>query len=248
MVIIPINLKVRTCDNPDMSDRLKIAINQRIRQRLKQVGKSAAAVSIEAGFNDGYIRDMRRKNNALPGVDRIEALAKVLDVKPGWLAFGEGGDTTGGGILVRGEVAAGLWLEVGALDETTFDETPLRPDPRFPDDAQFALGVRGTSINRIAQPGDLLLCLDYAMTGIEPKQGSIVIVERRRAQAGVREVTAKRIERKGSLVYLHPDSDDPRWQEPIILDGKKVHEDEEVAIIAIVNGVYKPILMSEQRG
>lgn len=213
----------------------------RVRERLKTLKKSMRAAALDSGLSPEAVSKTLRAGNS-PTLSTIEKLAKGLDTTPEWLAFEiSTSSTERPAIEIRGDVAAGLWLEVQTLDEHALENIPLTSDPRWPAAAQYALGVRGTSIDRVARPGDYLLCVDIGMTGIEPRPDDIVIVERRRAQAGVREVTAKRVERRGRTVYLHPDSDDPRWQEPIILDGRRKADDEEVAIIALVSGVYRPI-------
>ena len=96
-------------------------------------------------------------------------------------------------------------------------------------------------MNKIAQPGDVLQCVDLGISGLEPQQEDLVIVERRRAQAGQKEVTAKRYRIKGRVIELAPESDDKRWTSSLLLDPKKASDDEEIAIIAIVVGVYKPL-------
>lgn len=86
-------------------------------------------------------------------------------------------------------------------------------------------------------------------TGPIPTRGEVaaglwldfVIVERRRAQASQREVTAKRIHRRGRLIVLFPDSTEAKWK-PIEFDPKaQATEDETVEVIAIVLAIYKPL-------
>jgi len=223
--------------------RLKQDILRRIDEQLAKTGKAATIVSTEAGFNEGFIRDMRRKTKLMPGIDKIAALAEPLQTTPEYLAFGVGSSehTESVGMPVRGEVAAGLWHEIdGVVDANPFDPIPMAFDPRYPKEAQYGLIVKGTSINKVAGPGDVLLCLDIAMTSIDPKPGDLVIVERRRHQGSEREVTAKRLRREGKLILLLPDSTDPQWQEATKLNAKKANPDIDVSVIAIVSGVWRP--------
>lgn len=227
-----------------MANDLKSDILRRIDELLKKSGKAATSVSAEAGFNEGFIRDLRRKKKLMPGIDKIAALAEQLATTPEYLAFGVGSSeyVESVGMPVRGEVAAGLWQEVdGVVDANPFEKIPLALDPRYPREAQYGLKVKGTSINKIAQPGDVLICLDLAMVAIEPKPGELVIVERKRFQGSEREVTAKRLQREGKLILLLPDSTDPQWQEATKLNAKKANPDIEVSVIAIVSGVWRPI-------
>lgn len=144
-------------------------------------------------------------------------------------------------IPTKGEVAAGQWLDIDfSIDPSDFDQVPIAADPSYPFDAQYGLIVRGTSINKIAPPGDVLHCLDLGIAAVDPDEDDLVIVERRRAQQGQREVTAKRIRRHGRVTVLSPDSTDKKWT-PIELDPKKAKEDEEVAVVALVLGIYKAL-------
>lgn len=144
-------------------------------------------------------------------------------------------------IPTRGEVAAGQWLDLDvAIDAKDFDQYPIAVDPRYPAEAQYGLIVRGTSINRVANPGDVLHCLDTGIAPIDPDDDDLVIVERRRAQQGQREVTAKRIRRRGSIVFLMPDSTDKKWK-PLDLDTSNSSDEEEIAVIALVLAIYKPL-------
>lgn len=219
----------------------------RIDRRLTAVGKSRTGVLNEAGLKPDVLRDLERRSKGGPRVEVIKAIAPALETTPEWLAFEVGPETAGAcdeprnarRIVIQGEVAAGLWLEIDAFREELLGELPFAADPQYPVEAQYALGVKGTSINRVARPGDYLLCLDLGLSGIEPSNGDLVIVERRRAQGGEKEVTAKRFHRNETRIELLPDSDDPRWQEPIMFHFASQPDDEEIAVVALVTGVFR---------
>ena len=228
-----------------MATRSNKAILRRIQERLTLLGKSPRGASLEAGLGPDAIRDLERRPDIIPRIDTIEALAPVLRLSPAVLAFGQGVRPRKGRLPtlhVMGEVAAGLWLDVdGVADQRAFEPVPVPQDPRYTADAQYGLIVRGTSINRIALDGDVLQCVDVGISGLNPESGDLVIVERRRAQAGQKEVTAKRWYLRGKTVELAPDSDDARWSKPLVLDPQKAPDDEEIAVIAIVVGIYRPL-------
>jgi SOS-response transcriptional repressor LexA len=164
-----------------------------------------------------------------------------------WAWILEGGPLPGsrapktGPIPTKGEVAAGQWLDLDVeLDPRDFEQYPITADPKYPHEAQYGLIVRGTSINRLADSGDVLHCLDLGISSVEPDENDLVIVERRRAQAGQKEVTAKRIQRRNRAILLVPDSTDSKWK-PIELDPKKAQDGEEVGVVALVLAVYKPL-------
>jgi hypothetical protein len=95
----------------------------------------------------------------------------------------------------------------------------LPADPRYPAEAQYDLVVRGTSIANFARDGDMIRCVDLSAYG-PPQERDLVIV-RRVSPDGLHETTAKRLRLRGKAWELLPDSNDPRWQEPVrLLDGK----------------------------
>ena len=175
--------------------------------------------------------------------ENLALISRRFSIPMDWLANGTGSMPESGaatkGLPYIGEVAAGQWLETPPFEADPSVTIPVI-DIRHPPQAQYALGVRGTSVNRIAPPGSVLLCLDMAAADVTVSNGDLVIVQRRRNQGGLVEVTAKRFRRRSpTVIELVPDSDDPRWQQPIVLDEAHAGEDEEIAVIALVTGVYR---------
>ncbi|MCX2721766.1 LexA family protein [Roseibium salinum] len=141
---------------------------------------------------------------------------------------------------IKGQVAAGLWMEAGLFETDATREATLAGDLRYPEKCQYLLQINGESLNRIARNGDFILCLDYLEAGIEIKSGDLVVVERSRDGGHTVERTAKRIVRRNDEIELRPESDDPRFQEPVIFNE---HDEEatEVRIIAKILTVIRQI-------
>jgi len=188
---------------------------------------------------------------------------QLFGVSPYWLLTGEG-PKSGGPIRgeapegeqdqfidlaaaprlrVLGEVAAGAWLEVDPIAEyeAAHFEVPVPLDPRYPKGKLFGLVVRGTSINKIAADGDVLVCLDVS-AGIDVENGDLVVIERRRAQEGLREVSAKRLRRGRHAIEFWPESTDPRWQEPLtVRENTPSNHDMDVRVLARVEWVFRQV-------
>lgn len=132
-------------------------------------------------------------------------------------------------IRAVGEVAAGLWRDVDNEEFEQFDFVAL-VDARWPVGSVFGFVVKGESINKKASDGDrvVALMLDYA-----PRQfqtGDWVIVERVRHD--LRERTVKQVMWGGDNGWeLWPRSDDPRYQEPLLLGE---HDNEAIHVVAFV--------------
>lgn len=142
-------------------------------------------------------------------------------------------------LLVRGNVAAGLWLEASVFENEVYDEGPIKGgDDRYPFELQYLMRIQGESLNKIAQDGDLILCLDHGLAGLEIQSGDLVVVERSRDDGHTIERTAKRIFQQNGKIELRPESNDPRFQDPLVFDE---HDEEatEVRVIAKVLWVIK---------
>lgn len=220
-------------------------ITKRLKDAIDKSGRSDRDISLSAGMSADAVRGVFR--NKSPTVETVRKIANALEVTPEWLAFGVGETSLHEHreeyVPIRGEVAAGLWIDASEnhwSDE--LDVAPIAFTPEWPKEAQFGLRVRGTSINRRAAEGDILRCLDLALTGIEPMAGDLVIVQRERVD-GLHEVTAKIIRREGKVIYLDPDSSDERHK-PIVLDGKKPVDGVTARIVAVVDLVLKPMRRS----
>lgn len=238
--IFPLQAKICPGYSPPMKehvvDRLKLAV--------AKSGKSDREVSLSAGMSADGVRGVMR--NQSPTVDTIRKIAGALDVPPEWLAFGVGSEPVQSAaelesIPIRGEVAAGQWLSIEFLPSPDeFERAPLAYTPEWPRDAQYCLRVKGTSINNRAADGDILRCIDIAISGVEPMPGDLVIVQQSRFDGAEVEVTAKILRKSGATVTLEPDSTDKRHK-PIVMNQDTPHDGTTARIIAIVDMVFRPM-------
>lgn len=219
----------------------------------------AKALSVSRGAVGNWERDkpVSRKS--------ITEISRAFNVDADWLLSGVGRSPDGGlatpesrrqrghdidgferadtaRIPIRGEVAAGQWLEtVPFLDDIDItdwmDGIAVAPSmEKF----TYCLRVKGTSMNKVAPDGAFLICLDM-MAGIDVFDRDVVIVERIRDQGALREVTAKRLTRRGDEMVLTPESTDPMWQKEIIIKPDAADMDAEVRIVAKVKHVILPL-------
>lgn len=233
----------------------------RIQQRLEATGKSVRKAALDAGLSETALKDLLANEKQSPKLETMEKLATSLGADPAWLAFGVSSDVMKAQeetarrepayLPVVGEVAAGRWLEADDhVDAPEYDPVPVHPDPRWKVEDQYGLVVRGTSLNRVAIDGDILACVNAVAARYRPREDDLVIVEMRRNAGLLRQRTAKRYMKQSTHVELWPDSDDPRWQTPIIIPQganalDSVLEDEDgridVSIIAMVTWIHRPI-------
>ena len=173
--------------------------------------------------------------------DEAVVYARKFKVPIEWLLTGRGGSVTPlaktplASVPVIGIVRAGAWQDINAGDSSVYEVVPAAPDA--PAEWQYAYTVEGTSLDKIAQPGDILVCIDCIKSRVDIKDGDLVVVERSRYGGQMVERTAKRIRRTTSGIELWPESNDPQYQDPIRLDG--LHEDDSVEVRAKVLWIMK---------
>lgn len=195
-------------------------------QLAKQLGVTRNAVS------------MWERGDAEPKSATLRKAAVILDVSYEWLATGRGGNSPiVEGLPLLGELAGGVWAEVRESQDDEVERVPVAPDPRFPRDAQYALKIRGNSVNKVASNGTVVICVDIMAAGIDIRENDLVWVERR--QGNLVEATAKHIRKANGSLELWPESDDPSHQEKVPL--RPSNGDIEVTVKGLIIGTYNPI-------
>lgn len=231
-------------DRPDFAKRLETA-------RVLRGFKSARAAATR--FNWVYDSYAQHENGTRGIARAAKKYAKAFKVSEAWLLTGEGPSPSDnensnenspaqlrpmGSIPILGSIRAGSWLEVDQLDSATdqeYQHIPALLD--YPLDWQYAFTVEGTSLNKRAEEGDILQCVDLIKSGLDVEDNRLVIVERTKHEGSMIERTAKRVRKTSSGFELWPESTDPAHQEPIVLNGAESHE--EIRIKAVVIWIMK---------
>lgn len=222
-------------------------LKERIKSLLKQTGKSARSVSMEATGKPDTIRDILRGKVASPQAETIRKLAAAMDVQAAHL-LGEVDmlnpqATTTRDLLqparVVGLVQAGSFMEIEA--ESRYDLEPqwipTVRDPDFPSLEQIAFQIAGDSLDKKCAAGGYAICLPFADTGLPIKAGMYVVAAR--VRGGLIEHTIKRVEGAQGKFKLVPDSTNPRHK---AIHFPSAEADEEVTIVALVRRFISPQL------
>ena len=125
--------------------------------------------------------------------------------------------------------AAGLSRTEGApaASDSDFDTTsqtsPAGDFPlvtAFPQELQFRIAVVGNMIDKIAQDGDMLLCLEASAEGGGPQDGDLVVIDIGDHEAS--RFAIRRMRRIGDLCEFRHESNDPEFQAaPLICDMRQ---------------------------
>lgn len=142
-------------------------------------------------------------------------------------------------IPVRGQAAAGVWLEYDGLQDEAFSPVPAVLT-RYKRTTQFAYRIAGPSMDKARIfDGDYVICVDYWTVRARPETGDIVVVERRQGQ--LIERTCKQIVVVKDGFELWPRSSDARFQDPIRIAAQHDSDDGiEVEVVGLVIGQFVP--------
>lgn len=215
---------------------MAMTLGERIFKMRTERGLTQTAVGKALGVTRNAV-SLWEAGTSSPTPERLRKLAVILDCNSDWLATGRKAHSqVTRGLPLWGEIAAGVWAEVNENQDMEVRRVPVAPDPAYPAEAQFALKVRGNSVNKTAPNGTIIICVDIIKGEVEIRDGDLVVVERRKGP--LVETTLKRVRKAAKGIELWPESDDPNHKEPIGLGAKG---DAEVTIKALVIYTLNPV-------
>jgi len=123
-------------------------------------------------------------------------------------------------------VTVNMFVEAGTWSEATIWEDPdqhyqvaVPNDPDFANLSLHGAETRGPSMNKRYPPGSVVVYTSIYDTNEDLQPGRRYIIECERAD-GMREATVKTLHRdENDGLWLMPESDDPRHQQPIEING-----------------------------
>lgn len=198
-----------------------------------------------AGISVGYLS--RIENERRPINSKwIASLSEALNVEPSKLFSSESPKRAIRlqSLVVVGQVQAGSWVE--AMEWPIEDQYSITVPPPPKAKRPFGLMVNGQSMNKVFKEGAIAVCVHVIDFWRELETLDYVVCQRTRSD-GLIEATVKQlmIDTDGRA-WLWPRSEDPHHQQPIEVpwpaDSEPVAEAIEVAITAVVVGVYQTTL------
>ncbi|WP_292463554.1 S24 family peptidase [Mesorhizobium sp.] len=203
-----------------------------VARRLVELGLGPVEAATKYGLERTYIRDIVEGKKKSVRTDKIELLARALQLDPGDLSISKSTAATETRLVtVKGFVQAGVWAETWEWHDDEHYVVPVPDDPALRPYTLHAAETRGPSMNKRYPDGTILVFTDLIETGSPLEFGKRYIVERERSD-GLREATVKQLWRDESgKVWLVPESDDPRFQESIPIEG---HDDDTIRVVGRV--------------
>lgn len=196
----------------------------RLRQKFAATGWSKVKLAKEAGVSyDSVLKYLDGKVEQ-PRGDTLDRLARALGTTVLWLEHAVDDPSLTNlnerpgridPIPVVGFVKAGIWQDVREGGPSDMNVPSIGG---YPVKYQKAFIVDGESLNKIARPGDVLICLDLINTGISIQDNDLVIVEITKHHGEFVDRSAKRVRKTKTGYELWSESDHPDHQTPIVVD------------------------------
>lgn len=133
------------------------------------------------------------------------------------------------GVAVKGYVSAGDWQSHYKPDDNSAETIDVAVTG-YSVSEQFALQIRGESMNRRAKAGSYAICVDWDG---HLKAKDVLVFELRRGDMFIATIKVVGRIRDGEVELL-PDSDHPNHQDPIYIRKSDLEEGDEFAIVARV--------------
>lgn len=142
-------------------------------------------------------------------------------------------------LLLEHRVQAGMWVEEDDFTQDRLSGPAVYADPNHPRPQWLEL-VSGDSIDRIAPEGSYVHVVDWRAIDREPRDGELVIVKRTRLEGLLAERSVKQVRKVKGRVELWPASNNPKWSQPLILNGAE--DGVTIQIAGLVIWVHRPLL------
>lgn len=244
-----------------MSQPMQPEITVRIRQAiagLKARGVNQAKIAKAIGVTSGAVTNWKTGG----GMDKkyMVLMEKHFGISLNWLLTGRGSmqETQGAenkfhstsisvlqsllpdvvSVPVAGEIGGGGWHESNPFNEAIeilYGTVSAVLDRVEAKGAHFALRVVGPSMNKLIPDGSFVVCAPYDLMRSGIADGDVVAVEIKRH--GLYQGTLKRVRKIGDGWELHPESTDPRYQQPIRLDETFSHDRDNPDFEIVIRGL-----------
>ncbi|MCP5073475.1 MAG: LexA family transcriptional regulator [Rhodobacteraceae bacterium] len=193
-----------------------------MQNNIKSLRKSAGLTQNEVADRLGiHLTNYNRLENGKSDItaSRMFELATIFECDAEQILFETPSDVRF--VPVRQAVQAGDWAEAPEWQPDDQFTVPIPDEPEFRKFRLHAAEARGPSMNLVYPERTIVIftTLEDAQEDVEVDKR--YVVERERAD-GFREATVKKLWRDDTgKFWLLPESDDPRYQEPIALNGEE---------------------------
>lgn len=191
-------------------------MQNRVRKLRERAGLTQTELAEKLGV---HWQTVQRVESGYSGLSnkKAEAYARALGVTSGEIFSDENNFRQ---VSVKAHVQAGEWSESNEWMDDDQYNVAIPDDPALRPYQLFGAETRGPSMDKVYPEGTSLIFTEQIETSEQIIPGKRYIVERERAD-GLREETVKTLWKDDDgRFWLIPESTDPRFNEPIPLNGE----------------------------
>lgn len=225
------------CDTLYMSEEFDIAVLRRnLAAIMARKDRKPTTLSLEVGKSPSLVKDLLEKTGDTK-LSTVFKLANALGVSVDDLLTSDLKPMPSGPELyLKGEVAAGQWVDAYEWPREEWQSYPGRPDITASIDHRFFLRVAGDSMDEVYPEGTVIECVGvFAEPEIKPGKRVVVVRERRDGRI---EATVKELIEVDGRAWARPRSTNPSHQS-FALD-EAGNDITEVRIVAVVVSSIRP--------
>lgn len=209
-----------------------IQVKIMLRHFRQRIGLTLEQMAERSGFSSSQLSRWEGGVSNIPS-ERFPDLAEAYGCRVGDILQDDSSSSTpiGPQIIVRGKVAAGLWMEAWEVDPIDAASFTGRVDTSVPMSQRFGVEVSGDSMNMVYPSGTLLDCV-WFLGDLPIESGRRVIVRRRRGDGTLEATVKEYVIDDSGVEWLIPRYYSPSFQSPLRMDQPE-NGVEEVQIIGV---------------
>jgi Peptidase S24-like len=215
----------------------------------RKMSRRKLSMLASGGRNPDLVRNLMSSASKRPTFETAAGICAALGVEVSTVISGVRAVTEADEWMqVCQAVQAGVWRE--QVEWAPADCFEARVGPPVVEGVRYGVVVEGRSMDRKLPPGTILQCVRLIGSGLKPRDGDYVIVERK--QGALRELTCKRLSILPDGEYrLLAESTLPEFAEPIPV-GKPDREapdddNQQIRIVAIAVRAHLDLFGLEKR-
>lgn len=221
----------------------KIAIRERIEERVNALGISPITLAKSVGLERGYINDILIGRKKSVRGDKIADIARALQCDPEYITGAQAEirkKVDLEGIEFGGVCETGVWRSASLSAQEPSKSVPIEPDKRYPGLRNIAFDVRGNSLAAEGVTDGMtvagIAAEEWERTIGPISSGMIVVVQATRERGKEFELSLRRAQVTPSGVTLYARPTDPNLKfEPLEVGP-------DVKIIAVITRAVRMFL------
>ena len=220
-----------------------------LRQLAISPGRLAKMARVSPSTLTRFMNSPDHKFNL--SVTTLERIAEATNISPSqffaqtrrFRAAGQNDEALKKAVVVIGEIAPGVWKEHQVYEDPLLSYPLHLTTSYFAADECFACVIKGESANKVALPGDFILCAlwDAYLVANVIEDGNLVVIERQKDDGNLFELSVRSVRHSKEGHELHFPSTDRRFQSLLKVGDLLKGDNHNVKVLGVVLWVVKDV-------